>query len=702
MHIWGRFLAEASPMLQRLIARTQRVSLPRQCTAHERQRRLRRALCRPATVRSVYQSLDAPTQTALQTLRQRRGGINPATLGAQYGVLRSWRALAADPRPQSVAERLVLLGWLMPRTRKRSDGSVTQHFLLPPELRRWLPTPLALPSYGVAPAAPPALALRIAATLLLLSAERPLRVRQDGMLQQRTLRTLNQRLPEVPEAEVGGCMRWLTPLACEQGWLLPGTHGLTIAVAGQRWLALPAAAQAAALKAAWLQSPTPDAWLRRMVDTHGMDWPVFRRRVCAWVAALPAQQLLDPDLLYPNVARALGPLADAHTHGFRTVKRVPWQPRRAGAVWLAALHGPLQWLGLAAWHDIPGQRMVACGGVPETPAAPLWRLGAPGAVYVPHTQASSAVLRLLPFVTWVASDAEGSHYQATSQTLARAIRHGADVTQFWAMLAHHATAAPDAWRTALEHQPPHAVVQAALLLRVEPPEAFTALQRHRTVRRHLVGQLTPTVARVENAHVAPLVRALERHGVVVVSSPTAPPAEEAPTGLSVVERDALQTALRFYAQHAPPDAPQLPIMHLLTRLGSNAAPPDAPAALPTPPQTAPRMAAPPLHLPPSHPLPAPATSAPQLRQLLTHAIRVERAVLLCYTPDDKPEAERLVQPLALEQRGTVWYLRAFCTLRQAERTFRLDRIRHATKQRGACASAPLTDARRRDNRADPR
>ena len=37
-------------------------------------------------------------------------------------------------------------------------------------------------------------------------------------------------------------------------------------------------------------------------------------------------------------------------------------------------------------------------------------------------------------------------------------------------------------------------------------------------------------------------------------------------------------------------------------------------------------------------------------------------------------ARRTVRPLALEQRDAYWYLRAYCCARQAERTFRLDRI----------------------------
>src|SRR5204863_1343735 len=123
-----------------------------------------------------------------------------------------------------------------------------------------------------------------------------------------------------------------------------------LAPAGQRFLALRPAVQLARLRGAWFRSPRPDHWLRPVLTDHrGLDWTTFRHRLCAWAAALPVGRLLDPATLYAPLARAFGPLADAHTHALRSVARVPWQPKRAAAIWQAALHGPLTWLGLVAW-----------------------------------------------------------------------------------------------------------------------------------------------------------------------------------------------------------------------------------------------------------------------------------------------------------------------------------------------------------------
>src|SRR5262245_36353664 len=122
MNLWARMLGEMPASAQRLIARSQRISLPRGCSAEERLRRLRLSLCHGATVRATYAMLDPTTRLALQDLRERRGGITPAELEQRYGAVRSWRQLTADPRPQSTSERLLLLGWLMlrPATSHRS------------------------------------------------------------------------------------------------------------------------------------------------------------------------------------------------------------------------------------------------------------------------------------------------------------------------------------------------------------------------------------------------------------------------------------------------------------------------------------------------------------------------------------------------------------------------------------------------------
>lgn len=83
MKIWGRMPADLPPTLQRLIARSQRISLPRSCPAPERLRRLRAALCRQRTVRVTYFALPPDVHAAIQELRTIPRGLSPTT--TRYG-----------------------------------------------------------------------------------------------------------------------------------------------------------------------------------------------------------------------------------------------------------------------------------------------------------------------------------------------------------------------------------------------------------------------------------------------------------------------------------------------------------------------------------------------------------------------------------------------------------------------------------------
>lgn len=151
MNRWAQYLHEAPATVQRLIARHNRISLPRGCSAEERLQRLRDALIHQRTVRVTYFSLDAATQAALQALRHIRYGLRDDELFARYGPIRPLKQIAAAPHPQTISEHLLLLGWLVRRT---SAVGRPDRYLLAPYLRDWLPTPLDLPHSGAAPAVP--------------------------------------------------------------------------------------------------------------------------------------------------------------------------------------------------------------------------------------------------------------------------------------------------------------------------------------------------------------------------------------------------------------------------------------------------------------------------------------------------------------------------------------------------------------------
>ncbi|WP_409346361.1 helix-turn-helix transcriptional regulator [Paenibacillus sp. MBLB4367] len=62
--------------------------------------------------------------------------------------------------------------------------------------------------------------------------------------------------------------------------------------------------------------------------------------------------------------------------------------------------------------------------------------------------------------------------------------------------------------------------------------------------------------------------------------------------------------------------------------------------------------------------------------VLKQAIHETRKVVLRYIDKDGTESDRVAEPYALILKGNVWYVQAFCTLRDDFRVFRLSRVRH--------------------------
>jgi hypothetical protein len=478
MLTWFKMLRDAPAMQQRLIARFNRISLPRTCSADVRLERLRESLIHKRTVQVTYFSLDTATRAAIQDLRDRPRGISLSDLEAHYGPVRSWQDWNNDPTPRSIAERLILLGWLVLRPASHQHPP---RFLVPPEVREWLPHPLALVSAGAVPQPPPdAPILRVVTTLLLLATERPLAVRCDTLLRRSSERQVMQRLSglNLPDEDLTAMLRWVMPLLYQLDLLEIRNGRCRPTVAGHRFLARPAEEQRMRVQQAWIGLPDVEHWVQtRVLDARTMDLPFFRRRLCAWAASLPAQQWVAVEGLHATLEAAHGPLADAHTHRFRQHRRRPWQEKRSESIWEAALRGPLTWLGIVTWQvggQGAGERgqeshltasppdkvalvrspdevtpvehpvvdtteadaaevLLAPDDVPQPDATPPWNYGAPGDVCIPHAHLNAQVLRLLPFVRWERADATTTTYRVTTDRIARAIRQGYSDTQLWTM-----------------------------------------------------------------------------------------------------------------------------------------------------------------------------------------------------------------------------------------------------------------------------
>jgi hypothetical protein len=669
MNRWSLWLADAPAALQRLIARTHRISLPRACPAAERLRRLRRALCAPAAVRAVYAALDADVRAALDELRGARRGLDAATLTARYGAVRPWRHLARDPQPRSVAERLLLLGWLLPRP---SAPGRAPRFALAPEVRRWLPQPLRLADDGPAPPAPLPLAQRAAIALLLVAAAAPLPLRRDGALRRRALRVLQPLLPDAPAPELYQLFRFLLPLLDARG--LVQRHGGQCAPApgAAAFLAAPLDDQRARLVEAWLHSAAPDAWLRRLrVASAGLDEPALRRRLVQWAQALPPDRLLAPEATYDALTATFGPLADAHTHGFRVVRRPPWRRRSEARVWLAALRGPLAWLGVVAWHD---GRVVR----PTTYASAdgAWRYGAPGEVTAPFGALDAEALTLAQGGRWVRGDADGLTAQVAGAS-------GVQGDRVRPLLARRAGDAPDGWGPPTDGAPALRLAEGALLLADAPGDLEQAL-RGRSVRRY-AQRLAPGVALVRAEHVAAVTRALARQGITVDRLPTGGARSAAGGALPAAplapgECAALLAACAYARRYAPEGLPLVIPATLEAWLWQGLTPPlraAVEAALAG--IEAPEAAGSGGTGSDAAPL---CTDPDAVLRTVRRALTQQRLVTLAYeTGGEGRSTRRTVRPLGLERRGERWLLHAYCLQRRAERTFRLDRVR-------GCALAP--------------
>ncbi|RRR66818.1 MAG: WYL domain-containing protein [Candidatus Viridilinea halotolerans] len=755
MQTWALLLAQTPPTLQRLIAATQRISLPRGCSAAERLARLRAALCRRAAVQRLYFLLTPEEQAAVQALRALRGGLDAPTLTLRLGPLRALSALAADREPRSLSERLLLLGWLLPRPTLRQRPP---RYLVPAELRRWLPTPLPLPpttlpplvvspnaqpAAGAEPLAPLAvsahpahgredvpsskmrrgqdalaprfapypnaeeLPLQVAAqvpavwattALLVAAALHPLPLQSAGHPTASALRLLVPRLAPLAPPQAEALVVWLLPLLGDLGLFgATGTAALPSPTAG-RFLAQTPAQRRHLLTDAWLRAPRPDPWFAALrVNRRGLDWPALRRRLLAWATALPPYLPQDPRQNYALLAAALGPLADADTHGFSaSPRRAPWLPHRAVDVWAAAWHGPLHWLGATAQAQsvaTPQPDAQAEHGDAASPSASEWRFLPAGngedkdvafTIAVDDDVDDADQLTLAPFVAFLARERATTSYQLTPKTLALGRSRGHDAAPLLALLRQHCAALPARLAQLFAPTGDLQLLTATLLLSDRPADLRLALRR-RAVRQTIQTQLAPGVALVKPAAVTALCHALARDGRAVVAPP--PPAPE-PTLLALRpdEVATLLVAAHFYQTHAPRGAPLGPPSDLIARLRASL-PPDllarsdaalaalgsaAPwpqasdAAAVTPPESAGLAEQVEAHTPP--------TIASLLSQLHT-AIRRRQVVALCYQGAQAASArQRTVRPLRIERHARWWYLHAYCLSAQAERCFRLDRV----------------------------
>ncbi len=709
MNRWASALAQSPPTLLRLIAATHRVSLPRCCPPAERLRRLRAALCRPAALRALYWSLDPDTQAALQSLRACPRGLRPDDLVARFGPLRPLHVLRADPAPRSLSERLLLLGLLLPRP---ATPFHPPRYLVPPEVRAWLPAPLPPAPHPPAPAdsEPPVLAATTA--LLLASAERPLPVRNDGRLTAAARRALAARLDPLAPAEAAALAEWTLPLLVALDALARVGATLVPGPAAARLLALAPAARLERLRAAWEGLPGPESWLTALrVRVRGLDAPALRRRLLTWAGYLSPEAAQQPDGGYATLAAALGPLADGTTHSLSgPARRGPWTARRAAAVWTAACQGPLRWLGALPTGHVAAASEPARPGEATREIAHL--AAAVGAVALASPRAPVAADAPPDTTLHFETPHAASHQRAPGdlappsaiQPLHSKMVSPRSALEAWTWspdgrlhlprgrdLADALTvAAFGRWEgdtaTTLVYRLGPAEVATAINRGHDPARLMALLAQHGGTPAHLAGTLSATgglrlIRRVVLLSDDPddLTRALRasRAARRTVEAQLAPGVALVAPGREAALTRALARTGRALA--APPPAPEPPA-------AADALPPQpageegsSASAEPLSHEDGSRsehLSTPPhLHTSaPPHPAPAPVSVAETLRVVQATLRRRGVARLYYHGARDAAPRERLVRPLRLETHGPVTYLHAYCLTARAERCFRLDRV----------------------------
>lgn len=723
MQRWPIYLADVPATLLRLIAAAHRISLPRRSDPAERLARVRRALCRPAAVRTAYFALPPEIQLAAQTLRSLPRTLSPDAVTSAFGPIRPLAELRADRRPRSPAEHLLLRGWLLPRPASRNHPP---RYVVPPELRAWLPQPLSIctssppPDTLPPPLAATPLALRAASAILAAAACTPLPLRRDGKLSVAARRRLRPLLADLPPATADALTAWAVPLLADLGLLAPHGAAAAPAPAAARFLAAPPAQRLQSLRTAWANAPRPEpALLPPRASQRGLDWPGLRRRLLHWAEALPALASPEPAHSFAQLCAAFGPLADGFTHPYRSGSRPPWNRATAAGVWSRALCGPLAWLGLAGAHSCEPASAEPAGA-----ASPAGRYAEPGLLQLDPVRPGAELLAVAPFARDVAGDAAGLRLQLTRPSVARALGRGHDPARLRAALERLAGPLPTAWEQLLAPAGRLRLLRRTVLLADEPAALHGALEQ-RALRRTVEAVLAPGVVLAAPGREEALARQLARHGHVV--EPAGPPEASVPppASLTAAEVAALLLASRHYRAVAPPDAPPGPHDGLLERLQAGLPPALAAAteqaitALLEPPRPA-AAAAPATPAAPPEARPAELELLWQLRE----AIRRRGALRLVYQgAADPAPRERTIRPLELERHGAVWLVRAYCLAARAERCFRLDRIQQlveaepapagrrshrAKRQRpgrrpgDAVALGPLVEPPARERRAAPR
>lgn len=702
-----REVLDATPYpLLLVIALCRNLTVPRNLAKAALVELLRAAYADRAACRAILNALSPEECAVLDDLRLAGGRLPRYHIARRHGDFRDYRPWRDDAparpweSPISPTERLYFLGLLF-------WDKTTRDLLIPADLLHRFPArPAPAPSTVLpADALPGVLPAHYDLVQLLAGLEAtPPRLVHGQWLPPTFLRAWGDRCavpparPDAPGERRTGRRRWLHYLALAGGWV--GRAGTTLALtpAGWTWLAAPLATRLTALWAAFAH-PAADHW-------NGDLWRAFR---------LTGYRDLEPATLVAALLRELArdrpapgdDLGLPQTIAARLLARDPglycaptsdfFAPEKTlTAHILALLNGPCTWLGALAPLDDGslvltswGTHWLGLAAAPDLAPPPPFHLAADLTFTAPGLHLAPQVLvTLAACAEPLAGETERAAFRVTQATWTRALHRGRTLANLLDTLDAGAqrplNGAERATLTAWAAETERMTVRRLTVLDVVDPAILSRLHATRRGRRLVTQTLSRRCVAIDEGKLPLLVRRLtQQEGAPprLDLPPTTPPATST---LGRGGAALLWLTARVYRDLG--DVIPLPARlpdELLERLAAEATAEDMAAA---------EASAARVHAAVQDALQGRAAfpvwteitlPVTESLALIARALAAGQALAMdYYTAGRDVTSRRIVEPYRIDYRGRVRqdgqqtaYLVGFCHTAQAERVFRVDRIR---------------------------
>jgi hypothetical protein len=684
------------------IARAHGLPLPRQPGKADLAGLLLPRLASLSVWQLLLRELPPEEMAALQALAQAGGRMSPTTFARRFGAIRPYRPWKGEPEPHpwrhpvSAAERLWYLG-LIYRNRGPLDSWEEEYVVIPAEFLARLPGVSSPGSMAVEESALPAdagnLLYDVAAFLIYLNCH-DLRPRHGRWLTPRHVLALNRRLTrpedlgEVRGERGTGRLCFIHYLAEAAGLVALAGGFLKPAPGALPWLKLGPADRRQALWLAWTGSNSENDAL----------WIAYR---------LPGWWVSRPTSLFLRLLERLGKcppgraisvgdfVAAALEEDDEFAAMEMWrgqeigEEQRSGEEFLRRLlTSYLPWMGaIALGNDGAGHFCVTPRGAWLLGLAPLPEpddaaggdyldLDGDLTVRVPAGFAPDLLYRLGP---WLEFQALG-RYSLTRAGVIRALGRGGVIHDLLQALEQGLgrplpgfVSAP-LWTWALESS--RLTIRRVTVLEAADRRVLAELTSVRRIRDCLRESFSPRAVAVDPAALPRLVRALRRQGhepLVKVSPAEEVRAAKAPGPGGAAHLLLAARVFNGLARFIEP-AGRIPSA-VLEEMEGQVPPAGLEVVERLAEETLERLAQA-LDGWSAHGAYQPVQPLEQTIQVVEEAIAAGSSLEILYFTAGRGElSRRVVDPYRVEQRRGVPYLVGYCHLRQAERVFRLNRIR---------------------------